>query len=46
MYSLQKPAPIRADRTTPDHTTRLPRGPEHSTLTVEEIREIVAQILG
>lgn len=30
----------------PDTTTRTPRMPEHSSLTQDEIREIVAQIMG
>ncbi len=46
MKSSMKPAPIRADRPAPDTTTRTPRMPEHSSLTQDEIREIVAQIMG
>lgn len=46
MKSTMKPAPIRADRPMPDTTTRTPRMPEHTSLTPEEIREIVAQIMG
>jgi hypothetical protein len=46
MKSFKTPVPARADRTTPDTCAALPRQPEHSSLTAEEIREIVAQILG
>jgi hypothetical protein len=46
MKSSQNPAPARADRTASDTSTGLPRSPEQSSLTAEEIREIVAQILG